>query len=97
MTTLLHPELASHAFLTLTNPHNTSPPQPKPENLEVTIFYDVSCLEVFVNGRTALTTRIYPESGKCFGVLPFVVVGGKEEEAENEARVERCKVWELRG
>jgi hypothetical protein len=25
------------------------------------------------------------------------VVGGKEEEAENEVRVERCQVWELRG
>jgi beta-fructofuranosidase len=94
MTTLLHPELASHAFLNLST---TDSSPPKPENLEVKIFYDVSCLEVFVNARTVLTTRIYPESGKCFGVLPFVVVGGKEEEAENEVRVERCQVWELRG
>jgi beta-fructofuranosidase len=96
ITTLLHPELASHAFLTLSNPCNTSPPQPKPENLEVKIFYDVSVLEVFINGRTVLTTRIYPESGKCFGVLPFVVVGD-EREAEDEVKVEKCQIWELRG
>jgi beta-fructofuranosidase len=62
----------------------------------VKIFYDVSVLEVFINGRTVLTTRIYPESGKCFGVLPFVVVG-EEREVEGLARVEKCQIWELRG
>jgi beta-fructofuranosidase len=62
----------------------------------VRIFYDVSVLEVFINGRTVLTTRIYPESGKCFGVLPFVVVG-EQREVEGQVRVEKCQVWELKG
>jgi beta-fructofuranosidase len=49
-------------------------------------------LEVFVNGRTVVTTRVYPESGKCFGVMPWVV--GKEKEG---TRIKKFEVWELRG
>jgi beta-fructofuranosidase len=50
-------------------------------------------LEVFVNSRTVLTTRVYPDSGVCFGVLPFVV-GGKKE--DGGVCVEKFNVWELR-
>jgi beta-fructofuranosidase len=86
----LHPEIAYHAFLSLHNPTNTSL---KPEDLEVKVYFDVSVLEVFVNSRTVLTTRVYPDSGVCFGVLPFVV-GGKKE--DGGVCVEKFNVWELR-
>lgn len=46
-------------------------------------------IEVFINGRTVVTTRVYPESGKCFGVKPWVVGKG--------VSMERFEVWELRG
>ena len=64
-------------------------------------------VEVFVNSRTVVSTRVYPESGKCFGVKPFVVLKGeheteeterkKVEDAEVEKQVKRFEVWELRG
>ncbi|KAJ9634419.1 putative beta-Fructufuranosidase [Knufia peltigerae] len=56
---------------------NTSPEEAKhtlfsfadgtSETLDLRVFYDVSVLEVFVNDRTAIATRIYPQSRKCFG------------------------------
>lgn len=49
-------------------------------------------LEIFVNGRTVVTTRVYPESGKCFGVMPWVA--GK---SGDDVGMERFEVWELRG
>ncbi|KAI4758385.1 Arabinanase/levansucrase/invertase [Aureobasidium sp. EXF-3400] len=85
----LHNEIAHHAFLSLHDPTNKTV---KPEDLEVRVFYDVSVLEVFVNGRTVVTTRVYPESGKCFGVMPWVV--GKSGDGVG---MERFEVWELRG
>lgn len=83
----LHDEVAYHAFLSL---HSSTSNAIKPENLEIQLFFDVSVLEVFINSRTVLTTRVYPESGKCFGVVPFVVGEG------TGMRMERCNVWELR-
>jgi beta-fructofuranosidase len=44
-------------------------------------------LEIFVNGRTVVTTRVYPKSGKCFGVKPWVVGVG--------VQMERFDVWGL--
>jgi len=41
------------------------------ETLDLRIFYDVSVLEVFVNNRVAITTRVYPDSGTCFGIEGF--------------------------
>ncbi|KAI4845802.1 Arabinanase/levansucrase/invertase [Aureobasidium sp. EXF-8845] len=100
----LDPELASHAFLSLTTTStihstNTFPfasSSQKPEDLEISLFYDVSVLELFVNGRTVLTTRIYPAAGgKCFGILPFVVVG-KSSASEDPCMIQKFDIWELR-
>ncbi|KIW74280.1 hypothetical protein Z517_12220 [Fonsecaea pedrosoi CBS 271.37] len=38
------------------------------ENLELHLFFDESVLEVFVNSRCVITTRIYPPGKTCFGV-----------------------------
>jgi beta-fructofuranosidase len=93
----LDPEVASHAFLSLTHSTNTLLASQKPEDLEIRIFYDVSVLELFINNRTTLTTRIYPESGKCFGILPFVVAEGKSSGREDICIIQKFDVWELRG
>jgi len=63
----------------------------KPEDLEIRVFFDVSVIEVFINNRTVITTRVYPESGNCFGVMPFVVGKGRD-----GVEMSRCEVWELR-
>nr|AGV22100.1 beta-fructofuranosidase [Huntiella moniliformis] len=38
------------------------------ESLEFDIFYDRSIIEVFANGRTAVTSRVYPTSGHVEGI-----------------------------
>jgi beta-fructofuranosidase len=58
------------------------------ETLDLRIFFDVSVLEIFVNNRVAITTRVYPDSGKCFGVDAWT---GREE----PAKVARCMMWKL--
>jgi beta-fructofuranosidase len=53
------------------------------ESLDVRAFYDVSALEVFVNERTAIATRIYPDQATCFGIEVFLE---SESESESESR-----------
>jgi hypothetical protein len=48
-----------------------------------------------------LSTRVYPEEGKCFGVLPFVVGGKGDGDGVGGGKgkgvgVEKFDVWELR-
>jgi len=54
------------------------------ETLDIRLFYDVSVLEVFVNNRVVITTRVYPDSGTCFGIECF-----------GTAAAERFAVWPL--
>ena len=61
----------------------------KRETLDLRIFFDVSVLEIFVNDRVAITTRVYPDSGKCFGVDAWIEGGGYAEIVRREA-------WELK-
>ncbi|OAP55358.1 hypothetical protein AYL99_10331 [Fonsecaea erecta] len=49
------------------------------EDLKLHVFFDQSVLEVFVNSRCVITTRVYPPSDKCWGVRFFA-----EEEGEVE-------------
>ncbi|KAH7186679.1 hypothetical protein DER44DRAFT_619941, partial [Fusarium oxysporum] len=59
-------ERAPHTLFTLGFP----PPDDRSrrENLEFHVFYDASILEVFVNERTAVSTRVYPQSGTSVGL-----------------------------
>ena len=64
------------------------------ETLDLRVFFDTSILEIFVNERVALTTRIYPESSKCYGVQPFVEYKKEPRDGER-ARVVYLRAWEL--
>ncbi|KAH8122425.1 beta-fructofuranosidase [Trichoderma asperellum] len=86
------PETAPHTLFTTRDPVTGKEEQ---ETLDIHIFFDVSVLEIFVNGRVVITTRIYPENGQCYGLQPFVKhfegsIGG------NEAILSRCVGWELK-
>jgi len=80
------PEIAPHVLLHLRDPASKLI---KRETLDLHIFYDVSVIEVFVNDRVAITTRIYPESGKYFGLHTWAANSGI-------ARLLQCKLWELK-
>lgn len=41
------------------------------ETLKIHAFFDKSVLEVFVNNRTVISTRIYHPSDRCFGAQFF--------------------------
>jgi beta-fructofuranosidase len=55
------------------------------EPLEFTVYYDTSVVEIFANDRTALTTRVYPESGACIAVKSF----------SEHTHVSQCEIWSL--
>jgi hypothetical protein len=38
------------------------------EVLKLQVFFDDSSLMIFINGRIAISTRVYVETGRCFGV-----------------------------
>ncbi|KAF4333988.1 glycosyl hydrolases family 32 superfamily [Fusarium beomiforme] len=63
------------------------------EPLQLTVFFDVSCLELFANKRTAITTRVYPESMTCFDIQPFVTTKGQHPWS---GRLLECTAWELK-
>jgi beta-fructofuranosidase len=77
------PEVTPHTLFTYTNPatttnDNTASEIETEEPLRIHALFDSSVLEVFVNGRTAITTRIYHSGGrtktdgpKCVGVQFF--------------------------
>ena len=62
-------------------PYNISPSptftkaSPKPEPLTFTIILDGSLLEIFVNDRFSLTSRIYPSRGDSLGIGLFAAPG----------------------
>ncbi|CAI7677888.1 unnamed protein product [Penicillium manginii] len=60
-------ESAPHTLFTLRNEHGDD----VEETLRVHAFFDKSVLEVFVNERTVITTRIYHPAEKCFGIKFF--------------------------
>lgn len=64
------------------------------ESLDIHLFLDASVLEVFINERVAISTRIYAESGRCFGVRPFAQYTPGFTDGE-KARVLECVGWEL--
>lgn len=55
------------------------------EDLNFHVFFDTSVLEVFVNERVAITTRVYPEEGTCYGVRMYTS-GDRTENAMSDDR-----------
>lgn len=76
-------ESAPHTLFTFRNEHGDD----VEETLRVHAFFDRSVLEVFVNERTVITTRIYHPSEQCFGIRFFA-------EAENFQSGEPAKLLE---
>lgn len=72
------------------------------EPLRIRALYDVSVLEVFVNERTVISTRIYVSesnhvgSGGCCGIQFFAESMGAKDSAvaESPAILQRAIVWD---
>jgi beta-fructofuranosidase len=88
-------EEAPHTlFSTLSHkPVGGSEPALTQESLRLHAFFDVSCLELFANDRTAITTRVYPESMTCFNIQPFVTT---KDQRPWYGRIVQCTAWELK-
>ena len=80
------PEIAPHTLFTT---RDTSTGREVQENLELQIWRDSSVLEVFVNGRTAISTRIYTTDELC-GVRFFAEDDGDE----GRSVLSRARVWD---
>ncbi|KAJ5752315.1 hypothetical protein N7520_009232 [Penicillium odoratum] len=63
------------------------------EPLSVHVFFDHNVLEVFVNGRTAITTRIYHHSDRCFGVK-FFAEPADDRAGESSAILMEADLWD---
>ncbi|KAJ5741069.1 hypothetical protein N7493_000941 [Penicillium malachiteum] len=81
------PEIAPHTLLKFKDESG----EITNETLDIRLLYDVSVLEVFVNGRTAITTRVYPESGMCFGVETFY----ESKDGDERPDFKRFDIWEI--
>ncbi|KAJ5278184.1 hypothetical protein N7524_004337 [Penicillium chrysogenum] len=64
------------------------------ETLRVHAFFDSSVLEVFVNDRTVISTRIYHPAGQCFGALFFAESGAGTEDERPAAVLVRASLWD---
>ncbi|KAE8387698.1 glycosyl hydrolase [Aspergillus alliaceus] len=57
-------EAAPHTLFTISDEHSNEMEEP----LRIHAIFDMSVLEVFVNERTAISTRVYTPVNRCFGV-----------------------------
>ncbi|KIW72860.1 hypothetical protein PV04_01024 [Phialophora macrospora] len=90
------PEVAPHTLFLVRDDHGAV----AQEFLDVRAFYDVSALEVFVNERTAIATRIYPDHATCFGIEVFLEFGsGSQSVSDSDAGGgvvwRRSHCWEI--
>jgi len=71
-----------------TNPQSVSPLPPSPtDGVSLDVFVDASVLEIFINERTALSSRVYPTRSDSTGVSLTA--------ADGTAEVTQLDVWEL--
>lgn len=63
------------------------------ETLQIRAIFDKSVLEVFVNERTVISTRIYVDGDRCFQ-LGFFAEGGSVDDVEPAAILLRAQVWD---
>ncbi|OGE56322.1 hypothetical protein PENARI_c003G02913 [Penicillium arizonense] len=64
------------------------------ETLRVRAFFDASVLEVFVNDRTVISTRIYYPEDHCFGPIFFAEADTAEKGAQPAAVLMKADVWD---
>jgi beta-fructofuranosidase len=86
----LAPEIAPFSIFTQRDPESQ---QDIEETLDIRALYDSSVLEIFVNERVAITTRIYSANKNCFGITFFAQGCPGLDEAEL-AEVLDCQVWD---
>jgi len=81
-----------HAPHTLFNFKDVSTGREMEENLKLHAFYDGSVLEIFVNERTAITTRIYTHDARTVGLGLFSEAEGDTQDSATV--VIKCLVWD---
>lgn len=82
------PEIAPHTLFTYLDDVTG---QAAEEKLRIRCWFDTSVLEIFINERTAISTRIYPSSSDCFGVR-FYAEG--LEAADQFSVLENAMIWD---
>jgi beta-fructofuranosidase len=83
-------ETAPHTLFTFLNEQG----QEIEETLRVRAFFDASVLEVFVNDRTVISTRIYYPEDHCFGPIFFAEADTAESDAQPAALLMKSDVWD---
>ncbi|KAJ5570321.1 uncharacterized protein N7459_009751 [Penicillium hispanicum] len=64
------------------------------ETLQVHAFFDKSVLEVFVNGRTVISTRIYHPSDRCYGIRFFAETVDRSQPGEKPTTLLQANCWD---
>ncbi|KAJ5753803.1 uncharacterized protein N7511_007956 [Penicillium nucicola] len=82
-------ETAPHTLFTFTNEG-----QEIEETLRVHAFFDASVLEVFVNDRTVISTRIYYPDDCCFGPIFFAEGDTTPNEGQPAATLLQVDIWD---
>lgn len=81
------PETAPHTLFIFSDPETG---KEKEETLRIRAFFDMSVLEVFVNERTVISTRVYSSHDHCTGVRFFAESDG----GGNNAILVHADVWD---
>ena len=85
------PEIAPHTLFTQVDPTTNVH---KLERLEIRAFCDNSVLEVFVNERVVITSRLYSTSSRCFGLSFWAESTGMDGDDDLGAQIEKCRAWD---
>ncbi|KAJ5173935.1 Glycoside hydrolase family 32, partial [Penicillium coprophilum] len=83
-------ESAPHTLFTLLNARG----EEVEETLRVHAFFDLSVLEVFINDRTVISTRIYHPANHCFGSLFFAESCAEAHNEQPTAVLVRASIWD---
>jgi len=83
------PEVAPHTLLTVADPISGTTSE---ENLHIRVFWDMSVVEVFINGRTVISTRIYvaKEGGATIEFFAEAAVGSQK----SDSYLQDATVWD---
>lgn len=69
--------------------------KPMVETLRFHVVYDCSVIQIFVNERTALSTRVYPATGTSTGIRPFMERASRGSFGGLEDRAWSLALWPL--